>query len=474
MAPIKNTILRVRDYVATGHATRSGLAISAGLTVNALRGLDSGEWNPTADTLSKLEAVIPESFVANVANGSLSLAGKRLLLIVAGGIASYKSLELIRRLRERRAAVRCVLTEAGARFVTPLSLAAISGDKVYQNMFSLTDESEIGHIRLARDADMVLVVPATADILARMAAGIANDLATTALLATNRPVMVAPAMNPRMWEHPATRSNMAAIEGRGVHRIGPTAGEMAEADAWGVGRMAEPTDILAAIEAFFGTGKRLQGRRALVTSGPTHEAIDPVRYIANRSSGKQGHAIAAALARLGADTTLVSGPTRQPDPPGVAVVNVESARDMLGACEAAGPADLVVCAAAVADWRVSEATPQKLKKTVKNQTQTLELVENSDILATLSRAGPERPRLVVGFAAETDSVIDNAIAKRAAKGCDWIVANDVSADADTFGSDTNTVHLVSATGVEDWPTLSKVDVAEKLALRIADAMEVSP
>ena len=473
MATVKDTISRVRDYVAAGHATRSGLAVSAGLTVNALRGLDSAEWNPTAETLSKLEAAIPEGFVADVPHGS-ALAGKRLLLIVAGGIAAYKCLELIRRLRDRRAAVRCVLTEAGARFVTPLSLAAISGDKVYQDLFSLTDESEIGHIRLARDADLVLVAPATANILARIAAGIADDLATTALLATDRPLMVAPAMNPRMWEHAATQSNITTLEGRGVRRVGPAAGEMAEADAWGVGRLAEPADILAAIEAFFGAGRRLAGRRALVTSGPTFEAIDPVRYIANRSSGKQGHAIAAALARLGADTTLVSGPTRRPDPPGVAVVHVESARDMLLACEAAGPADMVVCAAAVADWRVAEAAPRKLKKKDRKQAQTLELVENPDILATLSRAGPERPRLVVGFAAETDSVIDNAIAKRAAKGCDWIVANDVSAGTGTFGGDANTVHVVSAAGVEDWPTLSKEDVAERLALRIADALEGLP
>ena len=473
MATVKDTIARVRDYVAAGHATRSGLAVRAGLTVNALRGLDSAEWNPTAETLGKLEAAISESFVADVPQASV-LAGKRLLLIVAGGIAAYKCLELIRRLRERGTTVRCVLTEAGARFVTPLSLAAISGDKVYQDLFSLTDESEIGHIRLARDADLVLVAPATADILARMAAGIADDLATTALLATDRPVMVAPAMNPRMWEHAATQSNIAALEERGVRRVGPATGEMAEADAWGVGRMAEPADILAAVLAFFGAGQPLHGRRALVTSGPTFEAIDPVRYIANRSSGKQGHAIAAALARLGADTTLVSGPTGQPDPPGVAVVNVESARDMLAACKAAGPTDMVVCAAAVADWRVAEAAPRKLKKKGNKQPQTLELVENPDILATLGKAGPERPRLVVGFAAETDSVIDNAITKRAAKGCDWIVANDVSIDTGTFGGDTNTVHLVSAAGVEDWPTLSKEDVAERLALRIADALEGPP
>ncbi len=473
MAPVKDTIHRVRAYVAAGHASKSGLAVSAGLTANALRGLESAEWNPTAETLSKLEAAISGSTVVDVPQNT-ALAGKRILLIVSGGIAAYKCLEFIRRLRKRGAAVRCVLTAAGARFVTPLSLAAISGDKVYQDLFSLTDESEIGHIRLARDANLVLVAPATADILARMAAGIANDLATTALLATDQPVMVAPAMNPHMWEHPATQSNIAVLERRSVSRVGPAAGEMAEAEAWGVGRMAEPVDILAALEAFFGAGQRLQGKRALVTSGPTIEAIDPVRYIANRSSGKQGHAIAAALARLGANTTLVSGPTEQPDPPGVAVVNVESARDMLAACEAARPADIVVCAAAVSDWRVAEAAPRKLKKKNRKQSQTLELVENPDILATLSRAGPERPRLVVGFAAETGLVIDNAITKRAAKGCDWIVANDVSAGTGTFGGDSNTVHLVSAAGVDDWPTLSKEDVAERLALGIAEVLEGAP
>ena len=399
------------------------------------------------------------------------LAGKRILLIISGGIAAYKSLELIRRLKDRGAAVRCVLTQAGTQFVTPLSLAALSEDKVYQDLFSLTDESEMGHIRLSREADLLVVAPATADLLARTALGMANDLATTVLLATDKPVMVAPAMNVEMWRHPATQRNIERLEADGVRRIGPAAGDLACGET-GPGRMAEPGDILEAIERFFSegaaNGARLDDRRALVTSGPTYEAIDPVRYIANRSSGKQGHAIAEALAGLGAETVLLSGPTSLADPPGVRVVRIESAREMLEACEAALPADLAVCAAAVADWRVDQPPAQKLKKTANAGPPTLALVENPDILARLSARNANRPALVVGFAAETEDVVAHAKAKRQRKGCDWIVANDVSEAAGVMGGDRNTVHLVQDGQVESWPTMSKADVAARLARRIAE------
>jgi phosphopantothenoylcysteine decarboxylase / phosphopantothenate---cysteine ligase len=392
------------------------------------------------------------------------LVGKRILLIIAGGIAAYKSLELIRRLRERGAAVRAILTKGGAQFVTPLSVASLTEEKVYQDIFSLTDESEMGHIELSRSADLLVVAPATADIMAKMAAGIADDLATTTLLATDKAVMIAPAMNVRMWEHAATKANLAVLEARGIGRVGPNEGDMACGE-YGPGRMAEPMEIVAAIEAHFRTHSPLQGRRALVTSGPTHEPIDPVRYIANRSSGKQGHAIAAALARLGAATTLVTGPTSEVDPPGVAVVRIESAREMLGACLAALPADVAVCAAAVSDWRPAEEATQKIKKDGKAP--SLPLVENPDILATLSKAGNRRPRLVVGFAAETEKVVARAQAKRKKKGCDWILANDVSPGTGTFGGNANTIHLISASAVEDWPTMTKAEVAARIAARVA-------
>ena len=395
------------------------------------------------------------------------LAGKRILLIVAGGIAAYKSLDLIRRLRERGGAVRCVLTAAGAKFVTPLSLSALSGDKVYGDLFSLTDESEMGHIRLSREADLIVVAPATANILARMAQGIANDLATTVLLATDKPVLAAPSMNLRMWDHAATRDNLVILRQRGVRFVGPGKGDLACGEQ-GDGRLAEVMDIVAAIEAYFGSAAPLAGRRALVTSGPTFEAIDPVRFIGNRSSGKQGHAIALALARLGADTTLVSGPVAEPDPLGVRVVRVESAQQMLAACRAVLPVDVAVCAAAVADWRVRAPAAQKLKKdrSGKKAPPMLELEENPDILATLS-AGNDRPKLVIGFAAETEALLANAQAKLAAKGCDWIVANDVSPATGILGGSDNAVHLVTRDGAEEWPRMSKDAVAERLAARIA-------
>jgi phosphopantothenoylcysteine decarboxylase / phosphopantothenate---cysteine ligase len=394
--------------------------------------------------------------------------GKRVLIVISGGIAAYKVLEVIRRLREHGVAARCVLTAAGAAFVTPLSLAALSEDKVYQDLFSLTDEHEMGHIRLSREADLLLVAPATANILARMAAGLADDLATTLLLATDKPVLAAPAMNVRMWEHPATRQNLDTLRRRGVRFVGPNTGDMACGE-WGPGRMAEPDEIVAAVERLLGRDQSLAGRRALVTSGPTHEPIDPVRYIANRSSGKQGHAIAEALGALGAATTLVTGPTREPDPPGVTVVAVETAAEMLAACTAALPVDVAVFAAAVGDWRVAAVADQKLKKESGTTPPTLTLAENPDILATVA-AGAPRPRLVVGFAAETSEVVDNAALKRRRKGCDWIVANDVSATTGTFGGDCNTVHLISEAGVESWSPMTKHAVAERLAERIATAL----
>jgi phosphopantothenoylcysteine decarboxylase/phosphopantothenate--cysteine ligase len=398
------------------------------------------------------------------------LQDKRILLIVTGGIAAFKSLELIRLLKAKGAGVRCVLTAGGAKFVTPLSLAALSEDKVYAELFSLTDESEMGHIRLSREADLLVVAPATADFMAKMAAGIADDLASTVLLATDKPVMVAPAMNTAMWEHPATRRNIETLAADGILQVGPGHGDLACGEV-GQGRMTEPADIAAAIERFFIVqtpgAVRLDGRRALVTSGPTLEAIDPIRYLANRSSGKQGHAIAQALERLGAETVLVTGPVAQPDPPGVKVIHVESAREMMEACVVELPVDVAICAAAVADWRVKSSAGQKLKKAGSAEPPTMELVENPDILASLAGRFTERPGLVVGFAAETEQVQAQAREKRARKGCDWIVANDVSSGTGVMGGDRNTVHLISENNTDSWPTMTKDEVAARLARRIA-------
>src|SRR5690242_12631193 len=394
------------------------------------------------------------------------LNGKRILLIVAGGIAAFKAQELVRLLRKRNASVRCVLTAAGAKFVTPMALQALTEDKVYTELFSLTDESEMGHIQLSRDADLLVVAPATANILARMAAGLADDLATTVLLATDKPVLAAPAMNVRMWTHAATVANVETLRRRGIHFVGPNDGVMA-CNEYGPGRMSEPEEIVAAIESLLNAEKPLAGKTALVTSGPTREAIDPVRYISNHSSGKQGHAIAAALAQLGAEVTLVSGPVGVPDPAGVTVVKIDSADQMLAACLAAGKVDVAVCAAAVADWKIAKPAGAKLKKKAGAAPPALELTPNPDILATLAKPGPKRPALVIGFAAETENLIANAIEKRSRKGCDWIVANDVSPATGTFGGDRNTVHLISAEGVQDWPTLSKDRVAMQLAGAIA-------
>jgi len=401
------------------------------------------------------------------------LDGKRILLVVSGGIAAYKALDLVRELRRAGAAVRVILTPAGAKFVTPLSLAALSGDKVYSDLFSLTDESEMGHIRLSREADLVLVAPATANILARMAQGLADDLATTALLATDKPVLAAPAMNVRMWEHPATRANMDLLKARGVGIIPPGTGAMACGEE-GAGRFAEVADIVRAVTDFFAAGAKLSGRRALVTSGPTFEPIDPVRFIGNRSSGRQGHAIATALARLGAQTVLVSGPVALADPGGVTVIHAETAAQMRAAVLENLPADVAVMAAAVSACRVRDAAAQKIKKEKGAQPPALALAENPDILAEVSALANSRPRLVVGFAAETENVITNATAKRAAKGCDWIVANDVSAEAGVFGGTENTVHLIREDGAETWPRMSKDAVAEKLAAAIAAQLAAPP
>jgi phosphopantothenoylcysteine decarboxylase/phosphopantothenate--cysteine ligase len=405
-----------------------------------------------------------------------TLAARRILLVVGGGIAAYKALELVRRLRERGASVRAIMTKAAHHFITPLSLSAITGEKVLGDLFEPDDEHDVGHIRLSREADLIVVAPATADLLAKMAHGFADDLATAVLLATDKPVLVAPAMNPLMWTHPATVRNLTQLQADGVGFVGPESGEMAERGEAGVGRLADPMTILSTVEAYFASATAapatapagpLSGLRALVTSGPTREPIDPVRYIANRSSGRQGHAIAAALAAAGADVTLVSGPVEIPPPAGVRTVLVETARQLQDAVAAALPVDVAVLAAAVADWRVAADASEKIKKDGAGaQALALALVENPDILAGLARSD-QRPALLIGFAAETENLLDNARAKLARKGCDWIVANDVSPETGIMGGSHNRVHLVTASGVEDWPEMSKDEVAQALVERIA-------
>lgn len=419
------------------------------------------------------------------------LNDRYILLVVGGGIAAYKALDLVRRLRERGAKVRVVMTAGAQEFVTPLSFAAVTGERVHTDLFDRLEEADVGHIRLAREADLVIVAPATANLMARMAHGLADDLATTVLLATTVPILIAPAMNPTMWMHPATTANVTTLQARGIHVVGPGTGAMAEPES-GIGRLAEPLDIVAAAETLL-SGRSvavpaasatpasavtlprplgpLGDAHVIVTSGPTHEPIDPVRYLANRSSGKQGHAIAAAAAAAGARVTLISGPVAIPDPPGVTIVRVQTAREMLKAVEAALPADVLVAAAAVADWRTSGTAPEKIKKVPGARGPTLALVENPDVLATIARRRTHRPDLVVGFAAETENVVENAVAKRARKACDWIVANDVSPETGIMGGDRNTVHLVTPTGVESWPPASKDEVARKLVERIADALK---
>ncbi|MEZ5777885.1 MAG: bifunctional phosphopantothenoylcysteine decarboxylase/phosphopantothenate--cysteine ligase CoaBC [Paracoccaceae bacterium] len=396
------------------------------------------------------------------------LSGKRILLIIGGGIAAYKSLDLIRRLKERGAAVTPVLTRAAEEFVTPLSAAALAGEKCYRHLFDLTDEAEMGHIELSRAADLVVVAPATADLMAKMAGGHADDLASTLLMATDKRVLVAPAMNVRMWLHRANQRNIAALHADGILFADPNEGDMACGE-YGPGRMAEPLEIVAAVEAALGDGP-LAGRHVIVTSGPTHEPIDPVRYIANRSSGAQGAALARALRDLGATVTFVTGPATVPPPGGVAVVPVETADEMLAAVKRALPADAAVFAAAVADWRVANASGSKMKKDGSGRAPALEFAENPDILATVAAMKKGRPKLVVGFAAETDDVIAHAMAKRARKGCDWIVANDVRPATGIMGGTENAVTLIRADGAEEWPRLPKDEVARRLAAAIASAL----
>jgi phosphopantothenoylcysteine decarboxylase / phosphopantothenate---cysteine ligase len=401
--------------------------------------------------------------------GAEPARSKRILLIIGGGIAAYKSLDLIRRLQDRGVTVRCILTQAAQHFVTPLAAGALCGEHAFTDLFDAQSEFDVGHIRLARDTDLIIVAPATADLMAKMGGGHADDLAAAVLLATDKPILMAPAMNPRMWAARSTQRNLAQLVADGVRVVGPNSGEMAERGEAGFGRMAEPSEIAATAEAMLRPQGALTGKRVLVTSGPTHEPIDPVRFIANRSSGKQGHAIAAAAAAVGADVLLVSGPVEVPDPPGVTVVKVETARQMLEAVERALPADVAIFAAAVADWRVERSSDHKIKKQ-DDRPQQLGLVENPDILSTIAHRKSARPALVIGFAAETDDVIANAKTKLAKKGCDWILANDVSPETGIMGGDSNTVHLVTASGVESWQPQSKNEVARSLVERIAAAL----
>jgi phosphopantothenoylcysteine decarboxylase/phosphopantothenate--cysteine ligase len=398
--------------------------------------------------------------------------GKRILLIISGGIAAYKSLELIRLIKKSGGHVRCILTKGGEQFVTPLSVAALSEEQVYTDLFSLKDETEMGHIRLSRECDLIVVAPASANMIARIANGLADDLASTTILASDKPVMIAPAMNPQMWENAATKANIETIRGRDIHILGPAAGEMACGEI-GYGRLIEPDLIHKAISDFFSAGKPLAGLKAIVTSGPTQEPIDPVRFVANRSSGKQGHAIAKALADLGASVTLVTGPTSLPAPTGgVKTLRIETAREMLESCRKSLPADIFVAAAAVSDWHPESYSSSKLKKTSDTPV-SLTLAQNPDILSTLSAKGPSRPRLVIGFAAETNDVVANARAKLAKKGCDWLVANSVSDANPVFGSDENQVYFLNSGAVEEWPKASKDDVAKKLAARVADYFQAA-
>jgi len=393
----------------------------------------------------------------------------RITLIIGGGIAAYKSLDLIRRLRERGGQVRCVLTHGAQQFVTPLAAGALSGTPAYTDLFDPHSEFDAGHIRLAREADLIVVAPATADLMAKMANGLANDLASAILLATRAPVLLAPAMNPAMWANPATQRNLTRLRADGIHTVGPHRGEMAERGEAGIGRMAEPLDIVGAVLRLIEAPQAsLKGARILITAGPTHEPIDPVRYIANRSSGKQGYAIAAAAARAGADVTLISGPTGLPDPEGVKIIRVETASEMLSACQRALPVDIAIFAAAVADWRAAKEGMQKIKKAHGTLPQ-IALAENPDILAIIAQAKHHRPKLVIGFAAETENLIANAKAKLQRKGCDWIVANDVSPEGGVMGGDRNTIHIIARDTMESWPQLTKDEVAARLVETIADA-----
>ena len=448
-------------------AAQSGRSVEDEVRVILREATDGGQAIP------KSTAVPPNNPTAR-SHRSRAGSGTRspsVTLIIGGGIAAYKALDLIRRVKERGIHVRCVMTRAAQQFVTPLAAGALADERCYTDLFDAQSEFDAGHIRLARDTDLIVVAPATADLMAKMAQGHADDLATAILLATDKPILVAPAMNPLMWANAATKRNVAQLARDGVTFIGPNAGEMAEAQEAGVGRMSEPAEIAALAENILRppNARRLAGRKILITAGPTHEPIDPVRYIANRSSGKQGYAIAAAAADAGADVTLISGPVDLNEPQGVRVVRVESARDMLSQVEQALPANVAIFAAAVADWRVANAGEQKIKKTQAGLPK-LDLMENPDILATVARLKQNRPKLVIGFAAETENLIGNAAAKLKRKGCDWIVANDVSPASGVMGGDRNTVHIISATGTESWPVMTKDEVAVSLVKRIADAV----
>jgi phosphopantothenoylcysteine decarboxylase / phosphopantothenate---cysteine ligase len=468
----KSLLTEIERFLAQSGLTATKFGVAAVNDGHLVANLRKGS-SVTLKTADKVRAYMMRENPAPVSLTRDSGCGSRIVLIIGGGIAAYKCLDLIRRLRERGIAVRGVITKAAQEFVTPLSVGALSNERVFTDLFDLNDEREIGHIRLSREADLLVVAPATANLLAKMAGGHADDLATSVLLATDKPVLVAPAMNPRMWNHPATRRNVERLRGDGIHFVGPSVGEMAERGEAGVGRMSEVPELVEAIEALLpsklpalpgtiSTGWSLAGRHVLVTSGPTHEPIDPVRYIANRSSGKQGAAIAAEAIRLGARVTLVTGPTGVSPPAGATVVNVETAMEMLAAVRAALPADVAIFAAAVADWRVAQASSEKIKKGSKG-TPRLALVENPDILKTVAHDRPgKRPPLVIGFAAETDNVLEHARTKRKAKGADWIVANDVSPETGIMGGDRNTVHVISADSVQSWPELDKSEVARRL------------
>ncbi len=476
----ENLLAEIEAYLArTGEtATKFGVAaVRDGHLVSKLRKGASVTLKTADKVRAYMRAKAPAGKAQALPQASPARSARRIVLVIGGGIAAYKCLDLIRRLKERGITTRAIMTKAAQQFVTPLSVGALSNERVFTDLFDLNEEREIGHIRLSREADLIVVAPATADLLARMAGGHADDLATAVLLASDKPILVAPAMNPRMWMHPATKRNVAQLKADGVHVIGPAVGEMAERGEAGAGRLVEVPELLAAIEDLLDRRMEarapglLAGRHVLVTSGPTHEPIDPVRYIANRSSGKQGSAIAAEAAALGARVTLVTGPTNLADPAGVHVVHVETAREMLAAVEAHLPADIGIFAAAVADWRVASSANQKIKKTGKAQAPRLELVENPDILKTIAHeTRARRPSLVIGFAAETNDVIAYAQKKRASKNADWIVANDVSPETGIMGGDRNSVHIVRPDGVESWPDLDKQEVAKRLVQRAAEEL----
>ena len=473
----KALVSHLKQRLTETGMTALAASLKAGLGKGVVSDILSGKSaNPGIETLRAVAHALDCDLAELLAGAPTPGAGKRtVVLIIGGGIAAYKSLDLIRRLRERGVTVRAIMTRAAQEFVTPLSVGALTGGRVFTGLFDREDEHDIGHIRLAREAEAVIVAPTTADLMARMASGRADDLATAVLLATRAPVLLAPAMNPAMWGNPATRRNVATLRADGVHLVGPNKGEMAEANEAGLGRMAEPLEIVVALDALLAreTGA-LAGRKVIVTSGPTHEPIDPVRYIANRSSGRQGHAIAAAARAAGAEVTLVSGPVSLPDPAGVKVVHVETAAEMLDAVSKALPADVVVMTAAVGDWRVAHTATAKIKKDGRGKPPALAFEENPDILSTVGHHPTMRPRLVVGFAAETNDLLANAGKKLKAKGADWIVANDVSPASGVMGGTDNTVHLLTAAGIEDWERLPKEEVARRLVARIAEALGGKP